>query len=191
MKFLEDLITKRGKLIDGRILKVDCFLNHQIDVKVLSELGREFYRLYENDGVNKILTIEASGIAIACMAAQYFDVPVLFAKKSKSANISDDVYKTEVASFTRGTTYEVTASKEYLGKGDRVLLIDDFLANGNALLGLADIVAQAGAELVGCGIVIEKVFQGGGNMLREKGIRVESLAMIEAMSDEGGIVFAR
>lgn len=189
MEYLENLILEKGKLVDGRILKVDSFLNHQIDVKCLNEIGREFHRLYADCNVNKILTIEASGIAIACIAAQYFDVPVVFAKKSKSVNISDDVYAAKVPSFTHGSVYDVLVSKEYLGEGDRVLVIDDFLASGNALVGLADIVAQSGATLVGCGIVIEKVFQNGGELLREKGVRVESLARIASMSDENGIVF--
>lgn len=190
LKYLEDLIIEKGRLIDGNILKVDSFLNHQIDVTCLNELGKEFYRLFEGDGVTKILTIEASGIAIACIAAQYFGVPVVFAKKSKSSNISDSLYSTKVASFTHGTTYDVVVSKEYLSSEDRVLVIDDFLARGNALIGLKDIVSQAGASLVGCGIAIEKEFQGGGNELRASGVRVESLAKIASMDSENGIVFA-
>lgn len=184
MKLLEDRIKKDGKVFPGNILKVDSFLNHQIDVKLLNEMGKELKRLYENDNITKILTIEASGIGIACIAAQYFDCPVLFAKKTKTKNIANAVYKTQVASFTHGTTYDVIVSKDFLCEGDRVLIIDDFLAKGNALIGLIDLCKQAGAEVVGCGIAIEKGFQEGGKQLRSMGVRVESLAIVKSMTDD-------
>ena len=182
MHLLEERILKDGKLFPGNILKVDSFLNHQMDVGLMNDIGKEFFRLYGDCGVNKILTIESSGIGIACIAAQYFDCPVLFAKKTKTKNIASSVFKTQVKSFTHGTTYDVIVSKEFLHKTDRVLIIDDFLAEGNALLGLIDICRQAGAEVVGCGIAIEKAFQPGSSRIRAKGVRVESLAVIEAMS---------
>ena len=188
MVLLEERIRKDGKLFPGNILKVDSFLNHQMDIDLLNDIGKEFYRLYQDCGVSKILTIEASGIGIACITAQYFHCPVLFAKKTKTKNISAAVYKTEVKSFTHGTTYDVIVSKEFLHPGDRVLIIDDFLAEGNALAGLADLCRQAGAEVVDCGIAIEKAFQPGGDRLRKAGIRVESLAMIDSM-DNGEIKF--
>ena len=183
MVALEEKILKEGTVLPGDILKVDCFLNHSIDVPFLLEMGKEIARLYENDGVNKILTIETSGIPIAFAAAQFMNVPVVFAKKNKSGNISDSFYSSRVESFTRKNVYDAIVSKEYLGKDDKVLVIDDFLAKGNALNGLMDIINQAGAELIGCAIAIEKGFQGGGDELREKGIRVDSLAIIESMTD--------
>lgn len=189
MKLLEERIRLAGKVKDGDILKVDSFLNHQLDIELLDKLGEEFYRLFKDSGVNKILTVEASGIAFACMAARYFKVPVVFAKKSRSANISEDVYKSEVRSFTHGVTNTVIVSREYLSPKDRVLIIDDFLANGKALTGLTDIVRQSGAVAVGAGIVIEKAYQGGGDRLRAGGLRIESLAKIVSMSDEDGIIF--
>lgn len=189
MKLLEERIRLAGKVKDGDILKVDSFLNHQLDIELLDKLGEEFYRLFKDSGVNKILTVEASGIAFACMAARYFKVPVVFAKKSRSANISEDVYKSEVRSFTHGVTNTVIVSREYLSPKDRVLIIDDFLANGKALTGLTDIVRQSGAVAVGAGIVIEKAYQGGGDRLRANGLRIESLAKIVSMSDEDGIIF--
>ena len=182
MHLLEERILKDGKLFPGNILKVDSFLNHQMDVGLMNDIGKEFFRLYGDCGVNKILTIESSGIGIACIAAQYFDCPVLFAKKTKTKNIASSVFKTQVKSFTHGTTYDVIVSKEFLHKTDRVLIIDDFLAEGNALLGLIDICNQAGAEVVGCGIAIEKAFQPGSSRIRAKGVRVESLAVIESMN---------
>lgn len=187
---LEERILKDGKVFPGNILKVDSFLNHQIDVELLNDIGKEFHRIYKDASVNKILTIEASGIGIACVAAQYFSCPVLFAKKTKTKNIANSVYKTQVRSFTHGTTYDVIVSKDFIGKGDRVLIIDDFLAEGNALVGLVDLCKQAGAEVVGCGIAIEKGFQQGGERLRQSGIRVESLAIIESMSDDS-VSFSR
>ncbi len=181
---LEEKILKEGTVLPGDILKVDCFLNHQLDVDFLLEMGKEIASLYENQKVDKILTIETSGIPIAFAAAQFLKVPVVFAKKDKSGNISDRFFSSRVESFTRKNVYDAVVSKEYLGESDNVLLIDDFLAKGNALTGLMDILDQAGASLVGCVIAIEKGFQGGGDELREKGIRVDSLAIIESMSDD-------
>lgn len=167
----------------GDILKVDCFLNHRIDVPFLLEMGKEIARLYKDTPVNKILTIETSGIPIAFAAAQYMNVPVVFVKKNKSGNISDDVYSSRVASFTRKNVYDAVVSKEFLNSDDKVLVIDDFLAKGNALTGLIDIINQAGATLSGCAIAIEKGFQGGGDELRAKGVRVDSLAIIDSMTE--------
>ena len=184
MKALEEKILKEGTVLPGDILKVDCFLNHKIDVPFQLEMGKEIARLYENQGVNKILTIETSGIPIAFAAAQFMNVPVVFAKKDKSGNISDKVYSSRVESFTRKNVYDAVVSKDYLSEGDKVLVIDDFLAKGNALNGLMDIINQAGASLVGCAIAIEKGFQGGGDELRAKGIRVDSLAIVESMTED-------
>jgi len=185
MELLEQRILTDGKLLPGGILKVDNFLNHQIDPLLLQEMAREWYRLFQNDGVNKILTIEASGIAAAILTGLEFKCPVVFAKKSRSKNISDRVYQTEIPSFTHGNTNTVVVSKEYLLPTDRVLLIDDFLATGAALIGLMGLVEQAGATLVGAGVAIEKRFQGGGDVLRTWDIRVESLARIVSMDDTG------
>ena len=190
MQLLKDRIRKDGKILGTDVLKVDSFLNHQMDVSLFDAMGAEFKRRYANCGVNKILTIEASGIGIACFAGRHFDnCPVVFAKKSKSSNISDDMYCVKIESFTHNRVYDVIVSKEFLHPGDKVLLIDDFLANGKALRGLASIVNQAGAELVGAGIVIEKAFQPGGDNLRSDGVRVESLARIASMSETDGIQF--
>ncbi len=189
MQLLEEKIRREGKVYEGDVLKVDCFLNHQIDVKFLCEIGKEFRRLFDGCDITKILTIEASGIGIACIAAQYFDVPVVFAKKTMSVNIAGDVYTAPVTSFTRKKNYDIIVSKQFLNPEDKVLIIDDFLAEGSALLGLTSLVKDAGAEIVGCGIVIEKAFQPGGAMIRDKGIRVESLARIASMDVEGGIEF--
>lgn len=189
MKLLEDKIRKDGHVGEGNVLKVDNFLNHQIDVDLLCELGKEFHRLFAHENVTKILTIEASGIGVACLAAQYFHVPVVFAKKNKTSNIFADVYTTPVESFTHGTTYNITVSKEFLSADDRVLIIDDFLAKGSALNGLLALVEAAGAKAVGAGIVIEKAFQPGGDMIRSRGVRVESLARVAAMSVENGVTF--
>ena len=167
----------------GDILKVDCFLNHRIDVPFMLEMGKEIASLYDGAGVNKILTIETSGIPIAFAAAQFMNVPVVFVKKNKSGNISDDLYSSKVTSFTKKNVYDAVVSKEFLGKSDKVLVIDDFLAKGNALTGIIDILNQAGATLVGCAIAIEKGFQGGGDELRGKGIRVDSLAIIDSMTE--------
>lgn len=190
MDSLKQKIISEGEVYEGNILKVDCFLNHQIDIPFMREIGREFHRLFKDDNVNKILTIESSGIAIGSLVAQEFECPLVFAKKNKTKNIAGDVYVTPVDSFTHGTTYNVMVSKRFLGKGDKVLIIDDFLAVGNALRGLINIVNESGAELAGCGTVIEKGFQHGGDKLREQGVRVESLAIVEGMNHEtGSIVF--
>ena len=184
MKLLEERIKKDGEVRPGGILKVDSFLNHRIDPQLSFEMAQELKRRFEGEGVNKILTIEASGIALAIMTAYVFGCPMVFAKKSKTKNIADDVWSVEIESFTHGRTNTVLVSKEYLGPQDRVLIVDDFLATGAALRGLRDLVRQAGATVVGAGIAIEKVFQGGGNQLREEGMRVESLARIAAMTDD-------
>ena len=189
MKLLEDRIRKDGKIKGGDVLKVDSFLNHQMDVGLFQEIGKEFYRLYGDCGVTKILTIEASGIGIACVTAQFFACPVIFAKKSKTKNIAGDVYTSKVESFTHGKVYDIIVSKEFLLPGDRVLLIDDFLANGSALQGLIQLVRDAGAELVGAGICVEKAFQPGGNLIRSMGVRVESLARVKSMGEDGSIEF--
>lgn len=190
MKLLEDRIRRDGVVKEGNVLKVDRFLNHQMDIELFQEIGKEFKRRFANENVNKILTIEASGIGIACIAAESFHVPVVFAKKTQTKNIAGEVYTTQVESFTHGRIYDIIVSKEFLGKGDRVLLIDDFLANGKALEGLAQLVQDSGAELVGAGVVIEKGFQRGGDAIREKGIHLESLAIVESMNDKTGeIVF--
>lgn len=188
MKLLEEKILKDGIIGEGGVLKVDCFLNHQIDVEFICELGREFHRLYKDEGITKILTVEASGIGIACIAAQYFGVPVVFAKKTQSVNISGEVYSAPVESFTHKRHYEIIVSKKFLGPNDKVLIIDDFLAMGSALLGLIKVAEDAGAKIAGAGIVIEKAFQPGGQIIRDKGIRVESLARIAELS-ENGITF--
>ena len=190
MKLLEDRIRRDGVVKEGNVLKVDRFLNHQMDIELFQEIGKEFKRRFANENVNKILTIEASGLGIACIAAESFHVPVVFAKKTQTKNIAGEVYTTQVESFTHGRIYDIIVSKEFLGKGDRVLLIDDFLANGKALEGLAQLVQDSGAELVGAGVVIEKGFQRGGDAIRAKGIHLESLAIVESMNDKTGeIVF--
>ena len=191
MKELKDRIRRDGKIKAGNVLKVDSFLNHQMDIKLFEAIGQEFKRRFADVEVNKILTIEASGIGIACVAAQSFQVPVVFAKKTETKNIAGEVYSTKVESFTHGRVYDIIVSKEFLGKGDKVLLIDDFLANGKALEGLAQLVKDSGAELVGAGIVIEKGFQVGGDMLRAKGIRVVSLAIVESMDEKNGTIVFR
>lgn len=186
MRLLEERIQKDGIVREGNVLKVDSFLNHQMDIRLFREIGKEFKRLFANDEITKILTIEASGIGIACVVAEYFDVPVVFAKKSKSKNIAGEVYTSKVESFTHNKVYDVMVSKQFLNADDKVLLIDDFLANGNALKGLIQIVKSANATLVGAGIVIEKGFQGGGEDLRSQGIHLESLAIVDAMDDATG-----
>jgi len=191
MEALKKKILAEGEVYEGNILKVDCFLNHQIDFPFMKEVGREFHRLYKDAGVNKILTIEASGIAVGSVVALEFACPLVFAKKSKTKNIAGDVYKTQVASFTHGTTYDVMVSKRFLTPEDRVLIVDDFLAVGNALRGLIDLVHQSGATLVGCGTVIEKGYQHGGDQLRAEGIRVESLAIVESMDHTTGQICFR
>lgn len=184
MKELEEKILAEGQVYPGNILKVGSFLNHQIDVDFLMRMGAEIARLYDGAGVNKILTIEASGIAIAVAAASYLHVPMVFAKKSKSQNIAGDVYVAQVYSYTHGNTNAVVVQRDVLAPTDRVLIIDDFLANGQALRGLIDIVRQAGGTFVGAAIAIEKTFQGAGDRMRAEGLRVESLAMIESMDNQ-------
>ncbi|MBR4973301.1 MAG: xanthine phosphoribosyltransferase [Clostridia bacterium] len=183
MKALEEKILAEGTVLPGHILKVGSFLNHQIDVDFIMEMGKEITRLFENEKITKILTIETSGIPIAVGAAANMHVPVVFAKKNKTGNLSGDVYSTVVHSYTHGTDYTVVVSKEFLTENDNVLIIDDFLANGKALIGLIDILGQAGATVAGCAIAIEKGFQKGGDNLRADGIRVESLAIIDSMDD--------
>ena len=183
MNFLEERIVKDGVVKAGNILKVDSFLNHQMDVRLFRQMGEEFKRRFADKPINKILTIEASGIGIACVAAECFDVPVVFAKKSQSVNIDGDVYVSEVESFTHKRVNRVIVSKKFLGPEDHILIIDDFLANGNAANGIIDLIDQAGAQLVGMGFIIEKAFQHGGEVLRERGIHVESLAIIDSLDN--------
>ena len=185
MKQLEERILTDGRVLPGGILKVDGFLNHQIDPSLLYDMALEIKRLYAGEEINKILTIEASGIAMAAMAGYVLGCPLVFAKKSKSRNISDKVYSVEVESFTHGNTNTVVVSKEYLSAEDKVLIIDDFLATGAALVGLKELVRQAGGTVVGAAVAVEKVFQGGGDALRAGGMRVESLARVASMSDTG------
>ena len=189
MELLEERIRRDGRVKGEDVLKVDSFLNHQMDVALFREIGQEFYRLFGESGVTKILTIEASGIGIACVTAEFFGCPVIFAKKSKTKNIAGDVYTSKVESFTHGKIYDIIVSKEFLLPSDRVLLIDDFLANGSALQGLIKLVRDAGATLVGAGICVEKAFQPGGDLIRGMGVRVESLARVKSMSEAGGVVF--
>lgn len=185
MKILEERILKDGVVKPGGILKVDNFLNHQIDPKLCYQMAEEIQRLFKDEKITKILTIEASGISIATMAGYVFDVPVVFAKKSMSANISEEVYSAQVFSFTKKTTMNVVVSKEYINPEDKILIVDDFLATGSALECLCEIVAQGGADVVGAAIVVEKAFQPGGAKLRAKGMRIESLARVASMSDDG------
>ena len=189
MELLKERIRRDGKVKGTDVLKVDSFLNHQMDIKLFAEIGREFKRRFADCQINKILTIEASGIGIACITAQYFDCPVIFAKKSQTKNIAGEVYTAKVESFTHGKVYDIIVAKEFLLPTDRVLLIDDFLANGSALQGLINLVRDAGAELVGAGICVEKAFQPGGNLIRSMGVRVESLAKVKSMGEDGSIEF--
>jgi xanthine phosphoribosyltransferase len=191
VQLLEERIRRDGIVKEGNVLKVDSFLNHQMDIELFQEMGKEFRRLFPSEKINKILTIEASGIGIACIAAQYFgNVPVVFAKKSQSINLDGEQYSTKIQSFTHKRVYDVIVSKKYLGPQDHILIIDDFLANGCAVAGLADIVRAAGAEIEGVGIAVEKGFQNGGRILRDKGLRVESLAIVDSMDPATGeIVF--
>ena len=191
MEILKERIRKEGKIKAGNVLKVDSFLNHQMDIELFSEIGKEFKRRFADAEINKILTIDSSGIGISCVAAQSFHVPVIFAKKTQTRNIAGDVYTTKVQSYTHGRIYDIIVAKEFLGKGDKVLVIDDFLANGKALEGLIALVEEAGADLVGAGIVIEKGFQAGGDTLRGKGIRIESLAIVESMNEATGQITFR
>ena len=192
MQLLEKRIIKDGKVFSGNVLKVDSFLNHQIDVELLDKMGEEIKTLFKDINVTKVLTIEASGIGVGCLVAKHFNCPLLFAKKSKTLNIKGDVYTSKVESFTHQCTYDIIVSKDFLNENDTVLIVDDFLAKGNALIGLIDIVNQSGARLAGCAIAIEKGYQGGGDKLRAQGIRVESMAIIEEMDDTtGNIVFRK
>ncbi len=191
MELLKQRIIKDGHVKAGNVLKVDSFLNHQMDIGLFSEIGKEFKRLFADCDVTKILTIEASGIGIACVTAQFFHVPVVFAKKSQSKNIDGEVFTSRVESFTHGRVYDIIVSKKFLGPDDRVLIIDDFLAKGSALEGLCKLVGDSGAALIGAGIVIEKGFQEGGERVRSHGVRVESLAIVDSMNDRTGEVFFR
>lgn len=191
MELLKERIRKDGHVKAGNVLKVDSFLNHQMDIHLFAEIGKEFKRLFADCGVTKILTIEASGIGIACVTAQFFDVPVVFAKKSQSKNIDGEVFTSRVESFTHGRVYDIIVSKKFLGPSDHVLIIDDFLAKGSALDGLCKLVADSGATLVGAGIVIEKGFQEGGRLIRSRGVHVESLAIVDSMDDKTGEVVFR
>lgn len=186
MQLLEERIRRDGIVKPGNVLKVDSFLNHQMDVELFEEMGKEFRRLFPSEKINKILTIEASGIGIACITARYFGVPVVFAKKSQSINLDGEQYTTKIESFTHKRVYDVIVARKFLGKDDHVLIIDDFLANGCAVAGLIDLVGSAGAAIEGVGIAIEKGFQEGGKLLRSKGIRVESLAIVDSMDAETG-----
>lgn len=191
MKLLEERIRKDGTVKAGNVLKVDSFLNHQMDIELFNEMGKEWARLFADRKITKILTVEASGIGIACVAAQHFHVPVVFAKKSQSVNIDGEVYSTKIESFTHKRVYDVIVSKKFLHPEDHILIIDDFLANGCALEGLIDIVNKAGASVEGVGIAVEKGFQKGGDLIRYKGIRVESLAIVESMDDKTGEITFR
>lgn len=188
MNFLEERIVKDGIVKEGNVLKVDSFLNHQMDIRLFEQIGAEFKRRFEGKDITKILTIEASGIGIACIVARYFDVPVVFAKKSQSINIEGDVYVAEVESFTHKRTNQVIVSKKYLSPEDKILIIDDFLANGCALQGLISIINAAGAAVEGIGIVIEKGFQMGGHTIRNLGYHLESLAIVDSMDPTTGTV---
>lgn len=188
MNFLEERIVKDGIVKEGNVLKVDSFLNHQMDIRLFEQIGAEFKRRFEGKNITKILTIEASGIGIACIVARYFDVPVVFAKKSQSINIEGDVYVAEVESFTHKRTNQVIVSKKYLSPEDKILIIDDFLANGCALQGLISIINAAGATVEGIGIVIEKGFQMGGHTIRNLGYHLESLAIVDSMDAEAGTI---
>ena len=191
MKLLEERIRRDGTVKAGNVLKVDSFLNHQMDIDLFNEMGKEWARLFADRPINKILTVEASGIGIACVAAQHFHVPVVFAKKTQSLNIDGEVYSTKIESFTHKRVYDVIVSKKFLNPDAHILIIDDFLANGCALEGLIDIVNKAGATVEGIGIAVEKGFQKGGDLIRSKGIRVESLAIVESMDDQTGEITFR
>ena len=191
MNFLEERILRDGTVKAGNVLKVDSFLNHQMDIHLLDEIGREFKRRFEGEPITKVLTIESSGIAIACSVAREFGVPMVFAKKAKSVNLDGDMYVAEVDSFTHKKTNQVIVAKKFLSADDRVLIVDDFLANGCALQGLISIVDSADAEVIGCGIVIEKGFQEGGDRIRNLGYHLESLAISESMDAETGDICFR
>lgn len=189
MELLKNKIISEGRVEGDDILKVDSFLNHQMDIELINEIGKEFKRRFKEKKITKILTIEASGIGIACIAAQYFDVPVVFAKKAESRNLDKEVYEASIMSFTKKKEYKIKISKKYLTEQDHVLIIDDFLASGQAIIGLRSMIKQANAKLEGVGIVIEKSFQSGSEILKEEGIHLESLAIIESI-DKNAIVFA-
>ncbi len=191
MQLLKDKIRNEGKVKDGNVLKVDSFLNHQMDIKFFNEIGKEFKRRFEGEEITKILTIESSGIGIACVVAQYFDVPVVFAKKTQTSNIAGEVYTHKVQSFTHNRLFDIIVAKDFLKPEDKILVIDDFLAKGSALQGLIGLIQDAGATLVGAGIVIEKGFQGGGDLIRGMGVRVESLAILEGMNEKDGCIFRK
>lgn len=191
MILLEEKIQKEGTVAEGDVLRVDCFLNHLVDVGFMDEIGREFYRIFSDCGITKILTAAVSGIAIAYPTAQQFGCPVLIAKKYATTNVSGDVISVKAHSYTSGKENYLTVSKNYINENDKILIIDDFLAEGSALTALIDIVKESGAELVGAGVVIEKAFQGGGDRIRERGIRVEALARIASMSVSEGVTFCR
>lgn len=191
MELLEKRIIQDGEILPGNILKVSNFLNHQIDVNLMEQLGEEFFRLYKDSNVTKILTIESSGIAVGYAVARKFGVPLVFAKKHRSSNVNEGVYSSKVWSFTHNQAYTVVVSKKYINKGDEILIVDDFLANGNALKGLIEIVEQAEARVSGICIAIEKCFQNGGSLIRNAGYRVESLAAVEKMTDDGKIIFRK
>lgn len=190
MELLKQRILEEGRAAEGGVLKVDSFLNHQMDISLLNAIGKEFSHRFAEEEITKLLTIEASGIGIAAITAQHFgNVPVVFAKKTKSRNLDGELYTAQVHFFTRGSTYEIQVSQKYLKPQDRVLIVDDFLAKGQALEGLLKIVGESGAKLIGCGIVIEKGFQDGGKRLREKGIRIESLAVVSDIAEDK-VIFA-
>ena len=191
MKLLEERIQKDGIVKPGNVLKVDSFINHQMDIELISEMGKEWKRLFADKPINKILTIEASGIGIACIAAMHFNVPVVFAKKAKSINLEGEMYTAEVESFTHKNKNQVIVSKKFLNENDHLLIIDDFLANGCALQGLIQIANQAGATVEGIGIAVEKGFQAGGRMIRNLGYQLESLAIVDGMNDETGEIIFR
>ena len=188
MNVLQERIKKEGKVLPGNIIKVDGFLNHRVDVKLMREMAKEFGRLFDLTGITAVLTVEASGIALATIGAEEFGVPMIFAKKAKSDNIEGGLYKSEIFSYTYKKKVTLLMSKQWLGPNDKVLIIDDFLANGEALHGLVDIIEQAGAQLIGMGVAVEKGFQPGGARLRSEGVNLHSLAIIEK-ADENGIVF--
>jgi xanthine phosphoribosyltransferase len=184
VQLLKEKILKQGKKLEGNILKVDSFLNHQVDIELLNEIGKEFKKRFQDENITKILTVEASGIAIAVITAQYFNVPVVFAKKTESKTLDKEVYEGSVFSYTKAQNYKIRVAKDFISKEDNILIIDDFLANGQAILGLKEIVDAADANLVGAGIVIEKGFQMGGSLLREAGINIESLAIIDSLEED-------
>ncbi len=189
MKLLKSRIASEGRVIGTNIVKVDAFLNHQIDIQLMNQIGKAFYDYFKHKHINKILTVEASGIAIAALAALHFDVPLVFAKKAQSVNLDGALYTSKVYSFTKKRSYDVIVEKKFLNAGDNILILDDFLAEGNACLGLIDIIEQSGATLSGIGIAIEKGFQRGGREIRARGYDLYSLAIIESMSEKSGVVF--